>query len=302
MGNDESYHMQVNDRPYRYIKTFISRRRGYSQVHVVSNPVKHHKEVAIKEINLTSNDKSVIFSYLNEYYMMEKLRDFQFVVKLIDCELFLNPDKTIYEIKMVMEKGEPRLARFLGESEETTCLEDNEFEVIGFFKQMLEAIDELHKNDIIHGNLTVKSFLTVKEKLRLIGFSFANSLGSEWAMNSKVLSLTTHDYIAPELLEAREANDFCYVTSKVDIYAIGCILYQMIYGKDFLPNEILFDPISNNNLLDCVKACLDSDPRFRPTARELLGNIVFADWSSNEELDGFYVVSKKSSLSFDDSN
>ena len=71
-----------------------------------------------------------------------------------------------------------------------------------------------------------------------------------------------------------------------DVWSLGCILYQMVYG--FAPfasiqgeipklqaivnpkHEIPFPPVSNTRLMEVMKSCLLRDPSRRPTIQALL--------------------------------
>lgn len=109
--------------------------------------------------------------------------------------------------------------------------------------------------------------------------------------------------MAPEALRNR-ANDASYYNnsagdqnnkktiikynSKADIWSLGCILYNLVYGKppfdrykDIVskvqaitnPATIIeFPAINNHNLLNCMKSCLRHNPLDRPTAQQLLND------------------------------
>lgn len=108
----------------------------------------------------------------------------------------------------------------------------NENAVRYFSAQIIDAIDFLHLKGIIHRDIKPENILLDNEyKIKLTDFGTAKLL--EYTGSSKKYDLLTRsksfvgtaEYVSPELL-----ND-SYVDYRCDIWAFGCILFQMIAGR-----------------------------------------------------------------------
>ncbi|GAV52282.1 hypothetical protein ZYGR_0AG02730 [Zygosaccharomyces rouxii] len=110
-------------------------------------------------------------------------------------------------------------------SEECTCY---------YSAQIIDAIKYLHLKGIIHRDIKPENILLDKEmKVKLTDFGTAKLLDGQPNGSSEAYDLHTRsksfvgtaEYVSPELL-----NDN-WVDYRCDIWAFGCIVFQMIAGK-----------------------------------------------------------------------
>ena len=104
-------------------------------------------------------------------------------------------------------------------------------------KQTLEAIKFLHDNGIIHTDIKPENILLTLSMKQIDTVDDLNikitDLGSSTpADNLYSLSIGTTPYIPPEVVLRSKYN------KSVDIWGIGCLLFELITG------ECLFDPES----------------------------------------------------------
>ena len=135
--------------------------------------------------------------------------------------------------------------------------------------QIAEALEEAHRHGIIHRDLKPANILLTTYGAKVLDFGLAKrSRESQGDLETQTLELTsagavmgTPGYMAPEQWAGTAAD------ARSDIYAFGCVLYEMVTGKR--ANEKR-DPVEPEALQDIIQKCLAKDPPDRwQTAGEL---------------------------------
>jgi len=185
--------------------------------------------------------------------------------------------------------------------------------------EIADALDKAHRQGIVHRDLKPGNVMLTKSGVKLLDFGLAKVVALErsldatgreqtpaaqhplarrnfsalpTALTQEGAILGTFQYMAPEQLEGRETD------ARTDVFALGCVLYEMATGhKAFAatsqasligailhkdPEPIVhFDPMSPRSLDRVVGRCLAKDPEGRwQNARDValeLGDVARPD-------------------------
>jgi len=112
-------------------------------------------------------------------------------------------------------------------------------EIKCLLKQLLEAVSYMHSKDIVHRDLKTSNLLyTGDGVLKVCDFGLSRKMSGSGSYTPTVVTLT---YRAPELLLGCEKY-----TSAIDVWAIGCILAELLLG------EPLFKGRNEIEQIDCI--------------------------------------------------
>jgi serine/threonine-protein kinase SRK2 len=110
------------------------------------------------------------------------------------------------------------------------CQRFGEAQARFFFRQLLEGIAYVHAQGMAHRDLKLENALlmdsTPRPRLCLCDFGYTKSEVLHSAF--KTSNVGTPSYLAPELLTLSQSTD--YDGQKVDVWAVGVILYVMLVG------------------------------------------------------------------------
>ena len=161
--------------------------------------------------------------------------------------------------------------------------------------QIADALDRAHRAGVVHRDLKPGNVMLTRSGAKLMDFGLARAAGLGAAPGIMTESPTvsrpltaegtivgTFQYMAPEQLEGKEAD------ARADLWALGCVLYEMATGKrafegdsqasliaailEHEPRPIAeLKPRSPPALERVVKRCLAKDPECRwQSARDLM--------------------------------
>ena len=133
-------------------------------------------------------------------------------------------------------------------------------------RQIGDALDVAHQRQIVHRDLKPANIKVTREDItKVLDFGLAKSL-TESASAERQHILGTIAYMSPE----QRRGDF--VDSRTDIWAFGCVLFEMLAGRRAFPGHgtggaapdwSLLPPTVPAGVVALLKRCLEEDPQRR---------------------------------------
>ncbi|KAG0148908.1 hypothetical protein CROQUDRAFT_40672 [Cronartium quercuum f. sp. fusiforme G11] len=215
----------VNGIPYS--RQSVIGKGGSSKVYRCALPNGSSKQVAIKVVTLKSNELESWHTFNNEIKLLESLKGHERIIRLEDS----SNDNNRKRIFLVMELGEIDLSHLLSKQ----IGKPVSFRFIKhIWEQMLEAVHTVHEAGIIHTDLKPANFVLVQGMVKIIDFGIAKAVSNDTTNISRESQIGTANYMSPESLSLQAYGDEGERKVKMgrptDVWALGCILYQMIYG------------------------------------------------------------------------
>ena len=101
----------------------------------------------------------------------------------------------------------------------------NEAKALDLAKQILEGLAEAHRLGVVHRDLKPQNIMIDREgNAKIMDFGIARSLHTRGVTGTGVI-IGTPEYMAPEQAEGRD------IDHRVDIYALGAIMFEMVTGR-----------------------------------------------------------------------
>ena len=107
-------------------------------------------------------------------------------------------------------------------------------QALKYATQIADALDRAHRSGVSHRDVKPANIMLTRDGVKVLDFGLAKTapktIGPDDATLTKALTgegaiLGTPQYMAPEQYEGKEAD------ARSDIFAFGCVVYEMVTGK-----------------------------------------------------------------------
>ena len=177
----------------------------------------------------------------------------------------------------------------------------DEYKAFEYFIQVVNAVHYLHNNNIIHRDIKPENILIGEDnKIKLCDFGWAKELSLE----NRSTFCGTVEYMAPEIVGS-ENYDY-----GVDIWSLGILLYELLYGhspfkanntKNVILNikshELTYDENKtvSKSCKDLIQKILNNNPQKRYKIKDILEHPFVKKYSEKY----LYSFKKKSTNNLD---
>ena len=222
--------------------------KGSNPIFIVKNKNKKNDEnYVIKKIKIVEKDRENIE---NEGIILSKFNS-KYIVKYIE---------SFYEgnyFYIVMEYGGKKdLSQFIEEYREKKESIDKNI-LYQIINDICSGIKEIHDKNIIHRDLKPNNiFINEDYNIKIGDFGVSKYLGNN--KNTKTADIGTLKYMAPELLNPELIKNDEGYDNKIDIWALGCIIYELFALKPCFDNKYFY-ALMNSILNDTPEKINDSD-------------------------------------------
>ncbi|GAX78595.1 hypothetical protein CEUSTIGMA_g6034.t1 [Chlamydomonas eustigma] len=178
-----------------------------------------------------------------------------------------------------------------------------EDEVRYLFRQVVNAVDYMHRNHVVHRDLKLDNILLSPPYppfqrnppyIKLCDFGFART----WDQISQIKTVVgTPDYMSPQIIEADHKQALLYDGTKADIWAMGVLLCVMLIGKfpfegDSVSTIAIDDPLKKTWLQQNKRAWYENSlmggqlQYLSPEVKDLLDKMFELDESKRINIEG----------------
>ena len=197
--------------------------------------------------------------FVREIAVAQKLKHDN-IVEYYDCGLH---EETLYYTMEVVAWGS--LADVLSRKQRLPWREACECAI-----HLCRGLEHLHAQKVVHRDLKPANiFLSDDGRLKIGDFGLARDLSSD-RLTIEGQTVGTAKYLAPE--QARAVSD---IDGRTDLYALGCLLFEMIAGRTPFVSEARY---ATSNYMEMMKQHVEDAPpqveSFAPDCPPALGGLI----------------------------
>ena len=173
--------------------------------------------IAIKVIHVESSKQAMLIKMIkNEVDALKRTKN-EFIVQFLD---FIVVNNNVHIVTEFCNQKD--LKYFLSKHK---IIEEKK--AVEFIRQIVSAFKELCRQQVIHRDLKPANILLNNGVCKIADFGFAKTLDfSVTDYNTQMVSIVgTPLYMSPQLLDKQK------YTTKSDIWSLGIIFYEMLYGR-----------------------------------------------------------------------
>ncbi|CAD8126225.1 unnamed protein product [Paramecium sonneborni] len=298
MLNPQNQDTETIGDKYILLKKNILGFGAFSKVYEGFVKDKVEEKVAIKVFNSQSCETTdLLYEKLRALYnreiLMHKMINNKNVVKMIED---VNCNQMTYLILELCEEG--NLNRLLNQKKKRQLDQEDAFYI---FSQIVDGYNSIYENNAFHRDLKPENILFTKGIVKIADLGLAK-LVKEISLPNDHTIVGTLLYQAPEMMVSSK------YTYKVDIWSLGIIFYEMLFGvvpyvenhPKKLYQKITTEPLIfpqdtkiNQHYLYLIKKMLKVDPEMRIKWEDLLQCIEkIKKQKTNKIKDYFLYISK----------
>jgi serine/threonine protein kinase len=137
--------------------------------------------------------------------------------------------------------------------------------------QICNGLKEIHKANIIHRDLKPGNILiNDNNDIKIIDFGISKELAMNKNSTYTINGKATFEYMAPEIAQGSK------ITNKVDIYSLGCLIYELfhlnLYLNDKMWNGVkkIDSELYNGKWQNLIDLLLKTESKERPNIEEVI--------------------------------
>ena len=281
-----TYKSSNNFYQYEFIRWIKS--GGFGNIYLAKE-VDSNKDFAVKEISVKNFSNENLYNISRESMILKEMSH----INIIKFHRIFTYNQKFYIIMDFARGGE--LSSILSSNKPL-----KEEHAKNLFHQIYNAVCYIHSKNIIHRDLKPNNILFLdEEKTHIIIIDFGIS-GSSNGNQKELVKAGTQLYLPPEVLTGAEFSS----STKLDIWALGIILYQMVEGchpfenknkKGSVINNILKNKLEFNkkiqiseSLKKLLQGLLEKNYRFRIDT----GDPLFEKWFEDNSKEKTKVIKK----------